>query len=234
VDLLTDGSTPWTALFDAVTPRLSRLGSTIHADGVRRLGLARSGPPAFGAISRVIARHTGWRLLRAEGELGEPEFFEALSRRRFPVVPRLRPPEQTFSAIDPDYWHEVFGHATAILDPAVAELYRWLGEAGTRASGDASLLADVTRLYWWIAEYGFIREGGRPRAFGAALVGSPVALERVLAGRIRVRRLTARRALGRDANPHVFQPVLFCVDSIPDALERLKAWYARRAEARAG
>ena len=72
---------------------------------------------------------------------------------------------------EPDWIHEVVGHAVVLGDPHVAAMYRLFGTAAEKARS-TERLGEIERVFWYTAEVGVIMEEGQPKAFGAALLSS--------------------------------------------------------------
>lgn len=69
-------------------------------------------------------------------------------------------------------FHDFFGHVPILTQPVFADFMQMYGR---KAEELIALGGDqmITRLYWYTAEYGLIREPGQPvKAFGAGLMSS--------------------------------------------------------------
>lgn len=169
----------WRALQDFTVPLIERHASRAHREGLRLLGLTEARPPSLEELAARL--HTvDWRLAPAQGEVEPARFFELLAARAFPAVTRLRPIDEVFCGSRPDLWHEVTGHLAAYTDPHVGRFVedcaRLIGELAR--SSETEAFHRLQKILWVTLEYGFLLEKGEPRAFGAALSGSYMALQR--------------------------------------------------------
>lgn len=127
--------------------------------------------PTQAAVSARLQALTGFRIEPADGVASPREFFAALARRVFLATPSLRPAGAPFFAPAPDWIHDLIGHAVFLAHPLGAELYRLFGFAYRPTMSDAEV-ARLASAFWYVAEAGVVREGGRWKALGGALLSS--------------------------------------------------------------
>lgn len=127
--------------------------------------------PRFDAVSDRLERSTGWRLVAVPGLIPEEAFFRLLAARRFPVTDWIRRPDEFDYIVEPDLFHDLFGHVPLLFDPVFADFMQAYGEGGLKAArlGACELLA---RLYWYTVEFGLIATPSGLRAYGAGLLSS--------------------------------------------------------------
>ena len=127
--------------------------------------------PRFDAVNERLARATGWRIVAVPGLLPDRVFFEHLANRRFPVTVWLRRPEEFDYIVEPDVFHDFFGHVPLLFDPVFADYLQAYGRGGLKADalGAIEMLA---RLYWYTVEFGLIETPEGLRAYGAGILSS--------------------------------------------------------------
>lgn len=127
--------------------------------------------PRFDAVSDALERATRWRLVAVPGLIPEEAFFRLLAQRRFPVTDWIRRPDEFDYIVEPDLFHDLFGHVPLLFDPVFADFMQAYGEGGLKAArlGACELLA---RLYWYTVEFGLITTPSGLRAYGAGLLSS--------------------------------------------------------------
>jgi phenylalanine-4-hydroxylase len=105
------------------------------------------------------------------GLIPEEAFFKLLSERRFPVTGWIRKPEEFDYVVEPDVFHDLFGHVPLLFNPVFADYMQAYGEGGLKASAlnACELLA---RLYWYTVEFGLIHTPEGLRAYGAGILSS--------------------------------------------------------------
>jgi phenylalanine-4-hydroxylase len=130
-----------------------------------------AGIPRFDAINAKLARATGWELVAVPGLLPDLVFFEHLANRRFPVTVWLREPEEFDYIVEPDIFHDFFGHVPLLFNPVFADYMQAYGRGGLKAHalGAIEMLA---RLYWYTVEFGLIETPRGLRAYGSGILSS--------------------------------------------------------------
>lgn len=160
----------WRILSDRQTKLTKRLAHKSYLDGVEALGLIDR-IPDFDEVSQKLRKLTGWELVAVPGLIPAPAFFDHLAERRFPVTNWLRKREELDYIVEPDIFHDFFGHVPALTQPAFADFMQMYGQRAERlidlGGGDM-----IERLYWYTAEFGLMQEDGRVKAFGAGLMSS--------------------------------------------------------------
>ncbi len=131
--------------------------------------------PRFDQVNEKLDAATRWTLVPVPGLLPDEVFFSHLAHRRFPTTVWIREPEEFDYIVEPDLFHDFFGHVPMIFDPAIADYLQAYGEGGLKAArlGGLKYLA---RLYWYTIEFGLVHEDGHPRAYGAGILSSPAEL----------------------------------------------------------
>jgi len=161
----------WRSLCDRQTKLTGKLAHRTYLDGVEALGLLER-IPDFDEVSAKLNALTGWTLVAVPGLIPAEPFFEHLANRRFPVTNWLRTKDELDYIVEPDMFHDFFGHVPALTQPAFADFMQMYGATAGKliAAGGGDM---VTRLYWYTAEYGLMQGKGEPlKAFGAGLMSS--------------------------------------------------------------
>jgi len=127
--------------------------------------------PRFDALSEKLRRATGWEVVAVPGLIPEEAFFSLLSRRRFPVTGWIRKPEEFDYVVEPDVFHDLFGHVPLLFNPMFADYMQAYGAGGLKASRLGSC-EHLARLYWYTVEFGMIATPAGLRAYGAGILSS--------------------------------------------------------------
>jgi phenylalanine-4-hydroxylase len=139
-------------------------------DAVEQLG-APDSIPRFDAVSERLRKATGWCIVGVPGLIPEEAFFALLAQRRFPVTDWMRRPEEFDYVVEPDVFHDLFGHVPLLFNPVFADYLQAYGAGGLKASRlDACEL--LARLYWYTVEFGLIDTPQGLRAYGAGILSS--------------------------------------------------------------
>jgi phenylalanine-4-hydroxylase len=137
--------------------------------------------PCFDRASEALSKATGWRLVAVPGLVPERTFFEHLANRRFPVTVWLREPSEFDYIVEPDVFHDFFGHVPLLFNPVFADHLQEYGKGGLKAL-QLDSLKYLARLYWYTVEFGLMRTPQGLRAYGAGILSSGGEIEYSLTG----------------------------------------------------
>jgi phenylalanine-4-hydroxylase len=132
---------------------------------------ASTGIPDFQKISLKMRKATGWEIVAVPGLIPDEAFFTHLANRRFPVTVWLRKPEEFDYIVEPDVFHDFFGHVPLLFDRVYADHLHEYGKGGLKAMR-LDAVKWLARLYWYTIEFGLIKVGNQTRAYGAGLLSS--------------------------------------------------------------
>jgi len=175
--------------------------------------------PHFDAISGRLFKATGWQIVGVPGLIPEEAFFALLAERKFPVTDWMRKPEEFDYVVEPDVFHDLFGHVPLLFDPTFADYMQAYGAGGMKASRlDACEL--LARLYWYTVEFGLIATPQGLRAYGAGVLSSAGELRHSV-GSIQPRRVAfdLRRLMRSRYRIDTFQATYFVIDSFQQLFE---------------
>lgn len=127
--------------------------------------------PRFDVVSAKLERATGWRIVAVPGLLPDRAFFGHLASRRFPVTVWLRTPDEFDYIVEPDVFHDFFGHVPLLFDPVFADYLQAYGQGGLKADA-LGAIEMLSRLYWYTVEFGLIATREGLRAYGAGILSS--------------------------------------------------------------
>lgn len=169
-------------LFARQSALLPGLACSAFIDALPRLG-ASAAIPRLEDINERLFKATGWQLVAVPGLIPEVPFFTLLANRKFPVTDWIRTPAEFDYIVEPDIFHDLFGHVPLLFDPSYANHVQAYGKgalkahalehAATPIPGTVEMLS---RLYWYTVEFGLLkdsRDGGQLRAYGAGILSSP-------------------------------------------------------------
>ena len=157
-------------LYERQAAQLPGLACNEFIEAVRHLG-APDAIPRFDALSEKLYRATRWEVVAVPGLIPEEAFFALLAARKFPVTEWLRRPEEFEYIVEPDVFHDLFGHVPLLFNPMFADYMQAYGAGGLKASRiDACEL--LARLYWYTVEFGLISTPQGLRAYGAGILSS--------------------------------------------------------------
>jgi len=158
-------------LFERQAKLVPRYACPEWIDAIARLELAAREIPKFDEVSRQLRAATGWEIVAVPGLIPDDAFFTHLANRRFPVTVWLRRPDEFDYIVEPDVFHDFFGHVPLLFDRVYADHLYEYGKGGLKAMRlDAVKM--LARLYWFTIEFGLMRTARGIRAYGAGLLSS--------------------------------------------------------------
>jgi phenylalanine-4-hydroxylase len=98
-------------------------------------------------------------------------FFTLLANRKFPVTDWIRQPEEFDYIVEPDVFHDLFGHVPLLFNPVFADYVQRYGQGGLKAH-QLGACEQLSRLYWYTIEFGLIAQADGLRAYGAGILSS--------------------------------------------------------------
>ncbi|MBI3284861.1 MAG: phenylalanine 4-monooxygenase [Burkholderiales bacterium] len=172
------------------------------------------GIPKFETTSDELFKATGWTIVAVPGLIPELTFFEHLANRRFPVTVWLRKPEEFNYIVEPDVFHDFFGHVPLLFNPVFADYMQRYGQGGLKAM-QLGGLDQLARLYWYTVEFGLINTPQGLRIYGAGILSSGGEVEYCLQAGSKSRhiRLDVERCLCTLYKIDSYQETYFVIDS---------------------
>ncbi|HEU0199777.1 MAG TPA: phenylalanine 4-monooxygenase, partial [Burkholderiaceae bacterium] len=157
-------------LFERQLKRIPGRACSEFMQALERLGIETE-IPRFEDINGRLRHATGWEVVAVPGLIPEQPFFSLLARRRFPVTVWLRRPEEFDYIVEPDVFHDLFGHVPLLFSPVFADYMQAYGAGGLKAEG-LKALEYLSRLYWYTVEFGLIDTAEGLRVYGAGILSS--------------------------------------------------------------
>jgi phenylalanine-4-hydroxylase len=208
----------WRRLYERQEKLLPGRACAEFLAGVAALPIGADAIPDFRRLSDTLMRRTGWEVVAVPGLVPPEVFFEHLANRRFPAGQFIRRAEQLDYIEEPDVFHDVFGHVPMLMHPALADFIQAYGRGGLRAQR-LSALDQLSRVYWFTAEFGLVLQDGEPRIYGAGIVSSfaetKFALEDPSPNRLR---FDLQRVMRTRYRIDDFQATYFVLDRLDDLL----------------
>jgi phenylalanine-4-hydroxylase len=136
--------------------------------GLETLGIGDA-IPDFEAVNARLEPLTGWRIVGVPGLIPDIAFYDHLAHRRFPVTVWIRKRSELDYLVEPDLFHDFFGHVPLLSDPVFADFMQRYGQRAAEAGPHLDRLA---RLYWYTVEFGLIRTKQGLKIYGAGILSS--------------------------------------------------------------
>lgn len=239
----------WKRVVSEVVPSALRVAHPAVVMGVRKLDLLDS-IPSVDDINIKLSPY-GWSVFPVNGFLSPRNYLMCLAKRSLPIATKVRRPNNSSFAAEPDIFHEVFGHLPLLTNATYSSFLQQWGQVGTLAfqmPGEAeyfqsvrmsaklkalgniqfsrwksieSEAASIARLGWWIVECGLMLRRKKKTVFGAALLSSQDEINNALLSK-RVRRAELKY-INRTFDPTDLQSDYLYIESFEDLFPLLSS-----------
>jgi len=152
-DYSEDDHAVWRLLVERQTGLARNFACKEFMEGLESLGIGNS-IPDFEAVNGRLEALTGWRVVGVPGLIPDAAFYDHLAHRRFPVTVWIRKRDELDYLVEPDLFHDFFGHVPLLSHPVFADFMQRYGQRAADAGPDLDRWA---RLYWYTVEFGLIR-----------------------------------------------------------------------------
>ncbi len=207
----------WRLLVERQSALARQYACAEFLNGLKTLGIGDT-IPDFAAVNAKLEPLTGWRVVGVPGLIPDAAFYDHLAHRRFPVTVWIRKREELDYLVEPDLFHDFFGHVPLLTDPVFADYMQEYGRRGVEAGPNVHLLA---RLYWFTVEFGLIRTPQGLKAYGAGILSSAAEVKHAIEGQ-GVQRLPFDPAKAMQSPYEIdkLQPIYFVLDDFRQLMER--------------
>ena len=169
--------------------------------------------PRFDDLNEKLFAATGWEVVAVPGLIPEVPFFTLLANRKFPVTDWIRTPEEFDYVVEPDVFHDLFGHVPLLFNPVFADHMQAYGAGGLKAN-QLEACEFLSRLYWYTIEFGLIQQPNGLRAYGAGILSSAGELQYAVSSPLPQRlALNLFRAMQTHYKIDSYQSTYFVIDS---------------------
>lgn len=161
----------WQTLYARQSRMIEQYAAPEFIAGTRTLSASPDRIPRIDDTNRILEATSGWKIVAVPGLIPEDQFFAHLANRRFPVTVWIRKRSELDYLVEPDIFHDFFGHVPLLTNPLFARFMQAYGEAGPKAIA-AGALKMLARLYWYMVEFGLIATPQGLRAYGSGILSS--------------------------------------------------------------
>ncbi len=211
----------WGELFDRQILGLQGKIAPEYLEGVEKLGLTNTRVPQIKEIDARLGDLTGAGVEGVPAIIPPSQFFNLLSKRRFPVATFLRYREDMDYIEEPDIFHEVFGHCPLLTNPNYADFIERFGKIAVKLGKPYSWR--LFRLFWFTIEFGMICTPDGLRGYGAGIASSPSELDHAMSDVPEMLDFDLLTIFRTPYRIDIVQPVYFVIDSFEQLAKALDA-----------
>lgn len=163
----------WSLLYEEQMKQLPSMATRAFMEGIKKVGFQSEEVPRFNAVNEALKNLTGWTVYVVPGYVDNLPFFSHLARKEFPVTTWLRDMEKFDYIVEPDMFHDVFGHVPLLSEQFFCDFLEGISAIGLKHIDNPSALELISRIYWYTVEFGLILENNQLRIYGAGILSSP-------------------------------------------------------------
>ena len=138
--------------------------------GLDAVGFHKDRIPQHSYVTEKLSAFHGWGVQQVPALIPASEFFTLLSKKRFPAASFVRLPEELDYIMEPDIFHEFFGHCPLLTNKPYAEFMHAFGKIALEAKPKDRF--QLFRLFWFTIEFGLINTKEGLRAYGGGILSS--------------------------------------------------------------
>jgi len=211
----TEDQAVWRLLVERQTALAERHACPEFLDGLRTLGIGQT-IPDFDTVNARLEPMTGWRVVGVPGLIPDAVFYDHLAHRRFPVTVWIRKRSELDYLVEPDLFHDFFGHVPLLSNPVFADFMQRYGQRAMAAGAEIDLLA---RLYWYTVEFGLIRTPQGLKIYGAGILSSAREVKHAIDGDVERLPFEATTVMRRPYEIDKLQNTYFVLDDFRQLFE---------------
>lgn len=163
----------WSLLYEEQMKQLPNMATRAFMEGIKKVGFKPHEVPRFTEVNETLKNLTGWTVYVVPGYVDNYPFFSHLGRKEFPVTTWLREMSKFDYIVEPDMFHDVFGHVPLLSEQFFCDFLEGMSAIGLKHINNPSALELISRIYWYTVEFGLINEEGNLRIYGAGILSSP-------------------------------------------------------------
>ena len=180
--------------------------------------------PKLSDLHSKINKKTGWRLKPTDDEYSDSEtWFLHLEQKLFLVTKVIRSKENLDYTPFPEAFHDIFGHLPFLVDERYVNLInKFAIKYNSLSSQEAK--EKFGNFWWYVIEFGLMREGGEIKAFGAGLMSSFGERQNAFSDKVILRNFDVKEMQNTPISDHAFHDKLFVMDSLDQVEKAVDDW----------
>ncbi len=203
----------WNILYTRQRKNLEDIAYSKWLHAMDSIGLNPNQIPKLTETGEKLKKLTGWLPVPVKGFLSAKDYFWYIANREFPTVPTIRPMDKLEFIVEPDLFHDAFGHLPMHSDPGFANFIELFGKIAYEVVEQEERLTEMQRLYWFTVEYALIKEDSKLKVCGSGHLSGIEESRHSLSDKVQKKKFKLDDVVEQDFNPHILQPLLFVLDS---------------------
>ena len=140
--------------------------------GYKSLQIDRNKIEKIEQLSTRLKKISAWALIPVSGLLPPKDFFLMLINKCYPITASIRKKSELDFSEQPDIFHDIIGHLPLLTNEKFIQYITALSTIATKYIKNKRATEFLAKLYWYTCEMGLIKENGKIRPYGAAILTS--------------------------------------------------------------
>lgn len=165
-----DDHETWKILYQRQRLLVEQHACPEYVQGIDLLGFSDEGIPQHTDVTAKLQQFCGWGVKQVPALIPASEFFTLLSQQRFPAASFIRTRGDLDYIMEPDIFHEFFGHCPLLTLKPYAEFMQEFGKIALTSKPKDRV--QLFRLFWFTIEFGLIETPQGLKAYGGGILSS--------------------------------------------------------------
>lgn len=201
----------WEFLYQRQIKLVETRATKEYVKGIEILKFSNKIPQHY-EVTNILKQYTGWGVEPVPALIQPEHFFTLLANKKFPAANFIRTPEDIDYIMEPDVFHELFGHCPLLTVAPYAEYMNEFGKMALKV--DEKTKRRLFRLFWFTIEFGLMKTNNQFKAYGGGILSSKseviYSVESEIPERVKLDPMTAFLTPFRI---DILQPIYFYIES---------------------
>lgn len=214
----------WNILCTRNLKDLEEKAHSLFLEGLKELSIDRNCLPKLGDLYSKINQKTGWRLKPTDDEYSDSEtWFQHLEQKLFLVTKVIRSKDNLDYTPFPEAFHDIFGHLPFLVDCRYVNL---INKFALKYNSllNQEMKQKFANFWWYVIEFGLIKENGEIKAFGAGLMSSFGERQHAFSTKVELRPFDVEEMQNTPISDHAFHNKLFVIESLDQVENAVDNW----------
>lgn len=214
----------WSILFNRNIEDLKNKAHSLFNQGLEYLSISSNHIPKLHELSFLIKNKTGWVLTLTDNEYSiEEDWFDHLSQKSFLITKVIRSRENLDYTPFPEAFHDIFGHVPFLCSEKYMKIVHKLAIKWNSLNTEEEK-QKLTNFWWYVIEFGLMKENGEIKAFGAGLMSSFGERQNAFSNNVILRPFNVEEMKNTSISDHEFHKKLFIMDSLEQVENVIDKW----------
>jgi len=211
----------WKYVYNRLIDLSSYYAFNEHVSGLSELGINGEEIPQLRYITEIMHKKTGFQMVPVKGLIPGKEFMQSFAEGFFYSTQYVRHHSTPGFTPEPDIIHEILGHASGLYSKDISKIAREIGNSALKTE-DKDKLKKLENIYWFVIEYGLVKEEGKIKTFGAGNLSSFIDIKRCVEEKECHKPFEIEVIAKTSYDPTITQKTLFVAESFDDCYKQVK------------